>query len=316
MKSNRLSKLIGIDYPLFLGPMRLITLGEMAAAVSNSGGFGQIAASGLSPERLGVEIDKARRRTDRPFGVNIPIYRKNALDQLEVCTQCGIRTITTSAGDPTRIIELLRNSGIKVLHKVSSVEMALKAESAGVDAVIATGHEAGGHVGRDGATTFCLVPMLVEALQIPVIAAGGIADARGLVAAFALGAEGVEVGTRFVATDKAPVPDFYKELLVKAHSQSTTLLGKNAMPIRVLKNKAAVSILNPVKSKEDRQIQGDAADRQYIQSGGDADSAIMPAGQIAGLIQNVKDIGAVFPEMIEAAHTISERVFKNFQRER
>lgn len=316
MKSNRLSKLIGIDYPLFLGPMRLITLGEMAAAVSNSGGFGQIAASGLSPERLGVEIDKARRRTDRPFGVNIPIYRKNALDQLEVCTQCGIRTITTSAGNPTRIIELLRDSGIKVLHKVSSVEMALKAESAGVDAVIATGHEAGGHVGRDGATTFCLVPMLVDALQIPVIAAGGIADARGLVAAFALGAEGVEVGTRFVATNKAPVPDFYKELLVKAHSQSTTLLGKNAMPIRVLKNKAAASILNPVKSKEDRLIRGDAADRQYIQSGGDADSAIMPAGQIAGLIQNVKETGAVFPEMIEAAQTISERVFKDFQRER
>ncbi|BBO68048.1 2-nitropropane dioxygenase [Desulfosarcina alkanivorans] len=316
MKSNRLSKLIGIDYPLFLGPMRLITLGEMAAAVSNSGGFGQIAASGLSPDRLREEIDKAHRRTDRPFGVNIPIYRKNAIDQLEVCTQCGIRTITTSAGNPTRIIELLRNSGVKVLHKVSSVEMALKAESAGVDAVIATGHEAGGHVGRDGATTFCLVPMLVDALQIPVIAAGGIADARGLVAAFAFGAEGVEVGTRFVATDKAPVPDFFKELLIMARSQSTTLLGKNAMPIRVLKNKAAVSILNPVKSEEDRQIQGDAADRQYIQSGGDADSAIMPAGQIAGLIQNVKDIGAVFPEMIEAAHTISERVFKNFQRER
>ena len=315
MKPNRLADILGVAYPLILGPMRLITLGEMAAAVSNSGGFGQIAASGLSPSRLHKEIKKAGRLTDRPFGVNIPIYRKEALDQLEVCINCGISTITTSAGNPANIMNLLKDFGIKVLHKVSTVEMALKAEAAGVDGVIATGHEAGGHVGRNGTTTFCLVPMLVDALRIPVVAAGGIADARGLTAALALGAVGVELGTRFVATEEAPVPAFYKDLIVRATSEATILLGKNAMPIRVLKNRATEGIRNPEKSKEDSQIQGAAAARRYIQSGGDSDTAIMPAGQIAGVIRDIKSIKGILSEMVRDASILSERIHRKFNQE-
>ena len=315
MKPNRLTDLLGVAHPLILGPMRLITLGEMAAAVSNSGGFGQIAASGLSSSRLQKEIDTAGRLTDRPFGVNIPIYRKEALDQLDVCKRCSISAITTSAGNPAKVMNILKASNIKVLHKVSTVEMALKAEAAGVDGVIATGHEAGGHVGRDGATTFCLVPMLADALRIPVIAAGGIADARGLIAAFALGAEGVELVTRFLATEEAPVPAFYKDLIVRATSEATVLLGKNAMPVRVLRNKAAQGIRNPEKSKEDRRIQGSAADRRYIQSGGDADTAIMPAGQVAGVIGDIKSIEGILSAMVRDVTTLSEQIHRNFLQE-
>ncbi|MBI4763593.1 MAG: nitronate monooxygenase [Deltaproteobacteria bacterium] len=221
---NRITEILGTRYPLILGPMRLITLGEMAAAVSNSGGFGQIGASGASAELLITEIRKAKDLTSRPFGVNIPIYRPNAFEALEIAIEAGIRTITTSAGDPGRMIRRIKEAGMKVLHKVSTVKMALKAQEAGVDGVIATGFEAGGHVGRESITTFCLVPLLVEALEIPVVAAGGIGDGRGLLAAFALGAEGVEMGTRFVATRECSSPDWYKESILHARDSSTMIL--------------------------------------------------------------------------------------------
>ena len=180
---NRVTEILGTRYPLILGPMRLITLGEMAAAVSNSGGFGQIGASGASAELLRGEIEKARNLTGSPFGINIPVYRPNAFEALEIAIEMGIKTITSSAGNPAKIIGRVKEAGLKVLHKVSSVKMALKAQEAGVDGVIATGFEAGGHVGRESVTTLCLVPQLVEALDIPVVAAGGIGDGRGLLAA-------------------------------------------------------------------------------------------------------------------------------------
>jgi len=198
---NRITEILGVQHPFILGPMRHMTLGTMAAAVSNSGGFGQIAASGLSAEKLYAEIAMASALTDKPFGLNIPIYRPNALEAIEIAIETGIRTVTTSAGNPQSVMARIRGGGLKVLHKVSTVEMALKAQDAGIDGVIATGYEAGGHVGKEDTTTFCLVPQLVDSLDIPVVAAGGIGDARGVVAAFALGAEGIEVGTRFLATD-------------------------------------------------------------------------------------------------------------------
>jgi enoyl-[acyl-carrier protein] reductase II len=315
MVTNRIAEITGTRYPFILGPMRLITLGEMAAAVSNSGGFGQIAASGLSSALLHTEIKKARDLTDKPFGINIPLYRPNALEALEIAIDAGIKTITTSAGNPAKIIDRVKKSGLKVLHKVSSKEMALKAQSCGVDGIIATGFEAGGHVGRQGTTTMCLVPQLADALKIPVIAAGGIADARGLVAAFALGAEGVEMGTRFIATYECNTPDFYKHLIVHADSEATILLGKDAMPIRVLKNFAVEMIQNPDKTIEDKHLNRKNAEAVYIQSGGDTDTAIMPAGQIAGLIKQIDSIEKIFPELMKDAIQLMQQLKSIFRGE-
>lgn len=305
---NRITEILGTRYPLILGPMRLITLGEMAAAVSNSGGFGQIGASGASAELLTTEIRKAKALTSRPFGVNIPIYRPNAFEALEIAIEEGVRTITTSAGDPGRMIGRIKEAGLKVLHKVSTVKMALKAQEAGVDGVIATGFEAGGHVGRENITTFCLVPLLVEALEIPVVAAGGIGDGRGLLAAFALGAEGVEMGTRFVATRECSSPDWYKESIIRARDSSTMILGE-AMPIRVLKNEKAERVAHPDKVRENNGRTG--GEESYV--AGDANEAIMPAGQVASLIKELKGISDVFPDMIKEAETIVTRLNRFFK---
>lgn len=309
---NRITEILGTGYPLILGAMRRITLGEMAATVSNSGGFGQLGASGMSGDQLGSEIKIAKALTDRPFGINIPIYRRNAFEALEIAIKMGIKTITTSAGNPAKIIERTKGAGLKVLHKVSTVQMALKSQDAGVDGVIATGYEAGGHVGREGISTLCLVPQLVKALEIPVVAAGGIGDASGLVAALALGAEGVEIGTLFLATRECSAPDFFKKAIIDAGDNATILLGKGAMPMRVLRNKKAEAISDPDKEREDAKLNA-KADSSYVRPDGKADNAIMPAGQVAGLIREIKRISEIFPDMIKDAKTISSRLNSLFK---
>lgn len=221
---NRVTEITGSRYPLLLGPMRFVSLGEMAAAVSAAGGFGEIAASGLSTDLLREEIRKARSLTHAPIGVNIPVYRANALEALEVAIEEGIGTVATSAGDPRKLMKRIKEAGLKVLHKCSTVSMARKAQDAGVDGVIASGAEAGGHVSREQIGTFALIPQLVDALEVPVVAAGGIADGRGLLAAFALGAEGVEMGTRFLATREAPISEGYKRRILSAECDGTTVV--------------------------------------------------------------------------------------------
>lgn len=310
---NRITAILGTKYPLILGPMRLMTLGALAAAVSESGGFGQIAASGASAELLRSEIAKARGLTDKPLGVNMPIYRPNALEALEIAIELGVRTVTTSAGNPAKMMGRIREAGLKVLHKVSTLDMALKAQDAGVDGVIATGYEAGGHIGREETTTFCLVPQLVDALDIPVVAAGGIGDGRGLLAALALGAEGIEVGTRFVATRECPAPDFNKEAILKAVGASTLVLGKD-MPIRVLRSRKALEIADPEKAKQ-AAAPGQSGDDVYVQAGGEADEAVMPAGQVASLIRAIVGAGEVFPEMVLDARALAGRLEKFFKEE-
>ena len=297
---TRVNDILHTRYPIILGPMRLITLGKMASEVSNCGGFGQIAASGLSGDRIRGEIETARSMTTQPVGMNIPLYRENAEEAIEIAVEMGIQTITTSAGNPGKFIDTIKQAGLKVLHKVSTLDMALKAQAAGVDGVIATGFEAGGHIGRQDITTFCLLPQLADALKIPVIAAGGVADARGLIAALALGAEGVEIGTRFVATRECTTPDFFKRHIVNSGCDATVLLGKAAMPIRVLRNSAAESISNIDKLEEDKQL-NQHGDRQYVQNAADADNAVMPAGQIAGLISGISPISTIMSGLVENA---------------
>ncbi|MDY6853650.1 MAG: nitronate monooxygenase [Thermodesulfobacteriota bacterium] len=311
---NRITEILGTAYPLILGPMRLITLGEMAAMVSKSGGFGQVAASGATKEILRSELKKARELTDRPIGVNIPVYRPNALEALEIAIEMGVQTITTSAGSPAKMMDRIKDAGLKVLHKVSSLEMGLKAQDAGVDGVIATGHEAGGHIGRDDTTTLILIPQLVDALEIPVVAAGGIGDARGLIAALALGAEGIEAGTRFLATRECSVPNFWKQSVVEAKGKATLVLGEKAMPVRVLRNKKALHVSDPDKAKEDARIM-EAGDKDFIGPDDNAESSIIPAGQVAGLIREIKAVAEVFPRMVADAKVLSSKIYALFKEE-
>ena len=301
---SRVAALLGSAYPIMLGPMRLITLGEMAGAVSAAGAFGQIAASGLSADGLRAEIERARSLTERPVGVNIPVYRTNAFEALEIAIEMGVNTITTSAGNPSKIMGRAKEAGLKVLHKVSSVEMGKKAEAAGVDGLIAMGFEAGGHIGREGITTFCLIPQLVDTVRIPVVASGGIADARGVVAAFALGAEGVEMGTRFLATAESPAPAFFKERVISAGADATLVLGKDVLPIRVLKNRVTAQAARMDGAAGDETI-ASAGDGSYVQEGEDQESAVMPCGQIAGLIRSIVSVREVLMDIEQGAKAVS-----------
>jgi enoyl-[acyl-carrier protein] reductase II len=302
---NPVTELLGCAYPILSGPMRLITLGQMAAAVSHAGGFGVIAASGLSREDLVREIRIARSLTDRPFGVNIPVYRPNAADALEVCIDMGVRVVYTSAGSPAKFMDAITRAGLKVIHKVSSVDMARKAQSAGVDAVVAMGFEAGGHIGREGVTTFCLIPALVRAVKIPVIASGGIGDGGGLLAALALGAQGVEIGTALVATDECPVPAFFKDALVQSGANATVVLGKEAMPIRVLRNVVTTRVAGMGETEADRAI-ANHGDARYVADGGTKDTAVMPCGQVAGLVSGVVPVNELLSAMIAGARSALE----------
>jgi enoyl-[acyl-carrier protein] reductase II len=296
---NRVTDILGTQYPLVQGAMRQITLGEMAAAVSNSGGFGQIASSMLPLGRLRAEIKRAQRLTDRPFGVNVPLHRPNAVESVEMAADLGIHAITTSGGNPVKIMDKAKRLGLKVLHKVSNTEMGLKAQTAGVDGVIATGYEAGGHGGKDHITTLCLVPQLVDMLNLPVIAAGGICDARGVAAAFALGAQGVEIGTRFIASTDCPGLDYYKKALLDARDTSTTYLGHGAMNLRVLKNQAVLRLMDPEeKTQHIRPV-------DYTSPQGDAETTLMPAGMNAGLIRKIMPIRDIVEELMLGCRKIS-----------
>lgn len=306
---NRITDLLGCDYPIILGPMRLITLGSMAACISNAGGFGVIGASGLSREKLVEEIKLAQSMTNKPIGVNIPVYRPNAMEALEVSIDMGIKTLYTSAGDPAKLIDKIKSAGLKVIHKVSNLGMARKAEAAGVDAVVAMGFEAGGHIGREGITTFCLIPVLAQSLKIPVIASGGIGDAKGLLAALALGAEGVEIGTRFVATKECPVPSFFKEALCAAELNSTVVLGSEAMPIRLLKNIITEHASGPSDQKTD-QAMAEQGEALYVGEGGNKHTAVMPCGQVAGLISEITTVSDVFFNMVNGTRAILDGLNK------
>lgn len=312
MMKNHLPEILGSEYPIMQGAMRLITLGEMAAAVSRSGAFGIIAASGLEADKLRQEIRKARSLTDKPFGVNIPIYRPNALEALEVAIAEGIKTITTSAGDPNKIIGRVKEANLKILHVVSTVEMAKKAEKAGVDAVIAIGHEGGGHVGREEISTLVLIPQVVDAVQIPVVAAGGIADGRGLIAALALGAQGIQMGTRFLATKECPISAAYKQALLEAKDTGTMVAAQKNLPLRVLKNRAALAVRRMEENGASQQEINAFVDSLYRQGGDEKEDRLMSAGQIAGLIKNILTVEELINRLMKEAKDVAQNLALKF----
>jgi len=309
---NRVVEILGSEVPVIQGAMRLISLGEMAAAVSRSGGFGVIASSGMEGERLRAEIRKARSLTDKPFGINIPVYRPNALEALEIAIEEGVKIITASAGDPGKLIRRVKEAGMKMFQVVANVDMARKAEAVGVDAVIAVGSEGGGHVGRDEIATMVLIPQIVDAVKIPVVAAGGIGDARGWVAAFALGAEGIQMGTRFLATKECAISQAHKQAILEARDYSTIIAARKGYPIRVLRNKAAMTIRTMDESGASQDEINAFVDKISRGAGEDRDNKLMSAGQVAGLIQSLMAIEEVIPFMAAEARKIAQNLGKTF----
>jgi enoyl-[acyl-carrier protein] reductase II len=249
VKRTRICDLLGIEYPIIQGGMTWIANAELAAAVSNAGALGIVSPNagmkleGNVVEHLRSQIRKAQSLTDRPFGVNLPLQIPEIKELIDVLMAEGVKVVTTSAGSPALYTGVLKEGGVKVLQVVASVRHALSAERHGVDAVVAEGYEAGGHNGFDELPTMVLVPQVVDAVSIPVVAAGGIADVRGFVAALALGAEGVQMGTCFVTTKECVAHQNFKDGIVKANDTGTVITGRRLGPARILKNEFASKIL-------------------------------------------------------------------------
>jgi enoyl-[acyl-carrier protein] reductase II len=300
-------ELLDIEFPIIQGAMAWIADSYLAAAVSNAGGLGVIAGGGADGEWLRKEIRNAKLLTDKPFGVNIMLLSAYVEDQIKVVCEEKVKVVTTGAGNPGKYIEQLKTNGIIVIPVVPSVAFAVRVERAGADAVIAEGQEAGGHIGE--ITTMALVPQVVDAVKIPVIAAGGIADGRGVCAAYMLGAKGVQLGTRFIVADECTVSENYKNTIIKAKDTDTCATGRSTgHPVRVIKNKLSREVL----SLERRNV--DQAEIDKICTGslrnavveGDMDRGSIMSGQIAGLIKKKQPAADMIREIFEEAYKVYE----------
>ncbi|WP_373897262.1 enoyl-[acyl-carrier-protein] reductase FabK [Haloimpatiens sp. FM7315] len=305
MFETRLCSMLGIKYPMIQGGMAWIADGNLAAAVSNAGGIGIIAAGTAPVDYVRAEIKKAKALTDKPFGVNIMLLSENAEDIAKLVCEEEIKVITTGAGNPGKYMDMWKANNIKVIPVVASTALAKRMERAGADAIIAEGCEAGGHIGE--LTTMALLPQVVDSVSIPVIGAGGIGDERGLAAAFMLGAEGVQVGTRFLVSDECTVHENYKEKIINAKDIDSVVTGRSTgHPVRVLRNQLSrkYQILEKENSdKEELEKMGIGALRKAAREGDVVNGSIM-AGQIAGLVSKKQSCKEIIEEMFLGAKDI------------
>ena len=301
---NRVCEILGTEYPIIQGAMARIATAELAGAVSNGGGLGIIAAGGAPVEWVKEQIDKCRAITDKPFGVNIMLLADNVDELVNLLIEEKVAVVTTGAGNPGKYIPRFKEAGIKVIPVVANVTLAKRVQRAGADAIVAEGCEAGGHIGET--TTMAMIPQMVDALDIPVIAAGGIADGRGLAAAYMLGAEGVQVGTRFLVAEECIVSQPYKEMVLKAKDSSTVATGRfTGHPVRVLKNKLSRQMLELEKTQdleEFERLGTGALSRAVLQ--GDVEHGSVMSGQVAGLVNKEQPAAEIIREMFEEAEKI------------
>lgn len=302
MKKNVICEMLNIEYPIIQGGMAWIADSSIAAAVSNAGGLGLIAAANAPVEVVRSEIRKAKELTDKPFGVNIMLMSPNAEEIAKVVCEEGVKVVTTGAGNPGKYIPMWKEHGIKVIPVVPSCGLAQRMEKAGADAVVAEGCESGGHVGE--LTTMALVPQVVDSINIPVIAAGGIADGRGIAAAFILGASGVQLGTRFLVAEECTVHDNYKDMVLNAKDIDTIVTGRSTgHPVRVFKNILARKIQKAEKegaSVEEIEALGTGALRIAAKEGDMSNGSVM-AGQIAGLVTKRQTAKEIITELFDEA---------------
>lgn len=299
--TNRITQLFNIKYPLIQAGMIWASGWKLASAVSNAGGLGIIGAGSMYPDILREHIQKCKKATNKPFAVNVPMLYPEIDKIMEIIIEEGVKIVFTSAGNPKTWTKHLQDHGIKVVHVVSSVKFAMKSEEAGVDAVVAEGFEAGGHNGRDETTTFTLIPMVKENISIPLIAAGGIATGNGMLAAMVLGADAVQIGSRFVATPEASSHKNFKEMVVNAKEGDTVLTLKELAPVRLLKNKFYEDVQNlylKTPNKEDLiELLGRARAKKGMFEG-DLEEGELEIGQISGLIHEIKPAEEIVNEIM------------------
>ena len=299
---NRITSLFGIKYPIISGGMVWCSGWRLASAVSNAGGLGLIGAGSMYPEVLREHIQKCKAATDKPFGVNVPLMYPQIEEIMEIIISEGVKIVFTSAGNPKLWTKKLQDNGIKVAHVVSSSKFALKCEEAGVDAVVAEGFEAGGHNGREETSTMALIPQVSKVLSLPLIAAGGIATGGGMLAAFALGAEGIQMGTRFALTQESSAAQEFKELCIGLKEGDTILSLKKLSPTRLIKNEFYQTVQTAedrgASVEEMREILGRGRSKKGIFEG-DLVEGELEIGQIASLIDNLPTVSDVVNDIVK-----------------
>jgi enoyl-[acyl-carrier protein] reductase II len=311
MPNNKITQLFNIKYPIIQAGMVWASGWKLASAVSNAGGLGIIGAGSMYPEILKEHIEKCKNATNKPFAVNVPLLYPDIDKIMEIIIQEKVEIVFTSAGNPKTWTKHLQEHGIKVVHVVSGVKFALKSQEAGVDAVVAEGFEAGGHNGRDETTTFTLIPMVKEKIDIPLIAAGGIATGRGMLAAMVLGADAVQVGSRFVATPEASSHQNFKEMVVKAQEGDTKLTLKELAPVRLLKNKFFEDVQKLYAENPSKEQLIELLGRARAKKGmfeGDLEEGELEIGQISGLIHEIKPAVEIVKKMMEEFETAKKEV--------
>ena len=300
-ENRRITDLFNIKYPIIQAGMVWVSGYKLAAAVSNSGGLGLIGAGSMYPDVLREHIQKCKKATSKPFGVNIPLFYPDLKEILEIILEENVKIVFTSAGNPKLYTKFLKDHGITVVHVVSSVKFALKSQEAGVDAIVAEGFEAGGHNGREETTTFTLIPMVSEKVSIPVIAAGGIANGKGMLAAMILGAEGVQIGSRFVVSQESSAHINFKEEVIKTQDGDTHLTLKELTPVRLIKNQFYQKVQELYKQQADKDQLQELLGRGRAKKGmfeGDLDNGELEIGQIAGLIDEIKPAAKIIEEIV------------------
>ena len=310
---NQITQLFNIKYPIVQGGMVWVSGWKLASAVSNAGGLGLIGAGSMYPDVLREHIQKCKKATDNPFGVNIPMLYPQVDELMDIIVEEDVKIVFTSAGNPKTWTFFLKEKGITVVHVVSSVKFSIKAEAAGVDAVVCEGFEAGGHNGREETTTFTLIPMVKESITIPVIAAGGIGNGRGMLAAMVLGADGVQIGSRFAASKESSAHVNFKQKIIDVKDGDTDLTLKELAPVRLIKNKfyreiQALYKENPTK-EELIGLLGRARAKKGIFEG-DLDNGELEIGQIAGIINNISSAKDILEEIVTDFETSKKNIFK------
>ena len=308
--TTKITELFNINYPIIQAGMVWVSGWKLASAVANEGGLGLIGSGSMKPDLLREHIQKCKAATNKPFGVNIPLYRGDAEELVKVIIEEGVKIVFSSAGHPRKFIKIMKENDIKVAHVIPSVKHALKAEEVGCDAVIGEGVEAGGHNGSDQITTIALIPQLVDALEIPVIAAGGIADGRGILAALSLGADGVQIGTRFAATVESSAHENYKRKIIESGDKDTVLAFRKIGLVRMIKNAFAMRAVQAEfegwNIDQMKELLGTKRERLGIFEG-DLTEGELEAGQSSGLVKEILTVKELFNKLLKELSEAKER---------
>ena len=310
---NQITQLFNIKYPIVQGGMVWVSGWKLASAVSNAGGLGLIGAGSMYPDVLREHIQKCKKATDNPFGVNIPMLYPQVDELMDIIVEEDVKIVFTSAGNPKTWTSFLKEKGITVVHVVSSVKFSIKAEAAGVDAVVCEGFEAGGHNGREETTTFTLIPMVKESITIPVIAAGGIGNGRGMLAAMVLGADGVQIGSRFAASKESSAHVNFKQKIIDVKDGDTHLTLKELAPVRLIKNKFYQEIQELYKENPTKEELIGLLGRARAKKGifdGDLDNGELEIGQIAGIINKISSAKDILEEIVTDFETLKKNLKK------